>query len=398
VGYNHKSVGQLGSTTIWLEGVSQLAAKAIENHPLFNGQESSTRYIDFTNQPMVYNHACITEWQERWRALYIKALPLTVDMLKQQFPFETNKGHYHYKTSVKEQDIQKITTWENTIKARAFDICRGLLPAGVTTNVAFTGTFDIINDHFGEMLYHPCEEMQDIANQVLDNLAAKYEYAAIPKQKLLERFSYINNDNKHTVSEDFFYQSSDYNSKDFNKLYCLNDGLKFLNLKNRSKFSKIPNNESKPLLQRYVGLLDFGAFRDIHRHRNGTIAMPMLNIDYDINKWYYSNLPKEISDELKELANRFKQWWNLTTLPFVDLQYCVPMGYNVVTDYLCDLNQALYILELRTGKTVHQTLRHFCQDWVKELNKINPNILIHTDMDEDNFTLRRGEQTFNQPV
>ena len=53
VGYGHKSIGDCGTTTIFIEGVSMLAAKAIQDNPLYSGQEASTRYIDFSEQPFI---------------------------------------------------------------------------------------------------------------------------------------------------------------------------------------------------------------------------------------------------------------------------------------------------------------------------------------------------------
>ena len=43
VGYGDKSIGDCGTTTIFIEGVSMLAAKAIQDNPLYSGQETSTR-------------------------------------------------------------------------------------------------------------------------------------------------------------------------------------------------------------------------------------------------------------------------------------------------------------------------------------------------------------------
>ena len=50
IGYGHDSIGDCGSTTVFIEGVSIIAAKAIQDTPLYSGQESSTRYLDFSNQ------------------------------------------------------------------------------------------------------------------------------------------------------------------------------------------------------------------------------------------------------------------------------------------------------------------------------------------------------------
>ena len=40
VGFGHKSIGDCGTTSIFIENVSMLAAKAIQDNPLYNGQEA----------------------------------------------------------------------------------------------------------------------------------------------------------------------------------------------------------------------------------------------------------------------------------------------------------------------------------------------------------------------
>jgi len=47
IGYGDKSIGDCGTTTIFIEGVSMLVAKAIQDWSLYSGQEASTRYIPF---------------------------------------------------------------------------------------------------------------------------------------------------------------------------------------------------------------------------------------------------------------------------------------------------------------------------------------------------------------
>jgi len=51
--YGHNSIGDMGEFMISIEGLSMMGAlKAIES-PLFNGQEASTRYIDFETMGFV---------------------------------------------------------------------------------------------------------------------------------------------------------------------------------------------------------------------------------------------------------------------------------------------------------------------------------------------------------
>lgn len=404
-GYNHKSIGQLGSTSIYLEGVSQLAAKAIEYHPLFNGQESSTRYIDYSNQPM-YVPSCngdqelsdeIKQWQEKWRAFYIKALPLTIEMIKEQFPFDLQ----YPGDQTEEQFKKNQTTWNNTIKARAFDICGAFLPAGSVTNVGFFGTFDTLNDHFGEMLHHPCEEMRNIATEVLTKMKEKYPYGTMDIEKLTEQYSY--------VKPEYFYPDG-WNTKNENHALEIDvDNLKivpsyFHDLaklrKKGQKFDKVTSSRFNLI---FKGYLDFRSYRDLHRHRNGVIDMTLLlPMNSKMNAFYRDNIPESLFNELLELENEFysfitNQYKKHENNSYIlsELQYCVPMGYDVSVTYKCDLNQAMYLFELRTGKTVHNTLRHLMQFWAKVFNSATKDIFaIHVDWDKDNFTLKRGTQTF----
>src|SRR5262245_61314676 len=46
VGYGHKSIGDCGFTAFAIDKASILSAVAFEHHPLFSGQETSTRYVD----------------------------------------------------------------------------------------------------------------------------------------------------------------------------------------------------------------------------------------------------------------------------------------------------------------------------------------------------------------
>lgn len=407
VQWGHKSVGQLGSTDIFIEGVSQLAAKAIENHPLYNGQESSTRYIDFTNQPMVIpgieatgltvsQHYALSQWQETYRDLYVLALEKTAEKVWA------------------ESGIDKATATlveTNTVRARTFDICRGLLPAGGVTNVAFSGTFDTINDHFGEMLYHPAPEMREIAKTVLTGLGKKYPYAAIPIEKLLERYSYVRND--HFYNEVNSADSGRYGDRREKIRNSLSRGMGFIELDSapcwptielrqhisidRKKYEKFPDYRSKHFHLNYINKIDFGSFRDLHRHRNGKINMPILTPLLGYGKYYMDNLPEEVRSRVETTNRQFAQWYReATTIPDVYKQYAVPMGFEVAFEYQCDLNQVIYILEMRSAKTVHQTLRNVVHDWARKLWGILPELNLHVDFDTNNWSLKRGEQTILQ--
>lgn len=454
--WGHKSVGQLGATTAWFEGVSQLAAKAIEYHNLFNGQESSTRYINYENQPIITpNFGSLDlweqsrEWQEKWRRFYIKALPLTVEKIKGEYPIadqcrihlhvlEKDHGQIYkngklcglYKveddsyyidlihegkfnseemetpfsdlttlTSFLQEKFESFirTSYENTVKARAFDICGGFLPAGVTTNVGFFGSFDTLNDHFGEMLYHPCEEMRNIAIEVLTCMKEKYPYGTMSLEQLYKRYEYVKVDHFYpdgtdTKNEDFLIEG------DHDHLVRKPDYFDEF-AANREKYQKFDKVSSSRFNLIFKALLDFRSYRDLHRHRNGVIDMVVFEpMEHDVGEFYRTNIPDSLKYELAELSTEFFNWYHSRANEFPEekheLQYVVPMGFEMPVTYKCDLNQAMYLAELRSGKTVHQTMREVAIRWGNALkDSLSFDLKLHMDEDEDNFSLKRGEQT-----
>lgn len=88
VGYGHHSIGDCGDTTIFIEGVSMPAVKAVQDNPLFRGQESSTRYLDFSKQPFLNPTRTKegTALLEKQRQFYIDAQEPTREYLKKLHP------------------------------------------------------------------------------------------------------------------------------------------------------------------------------------------------------------------------------------------------------------------------------------------------------------------------
>lgn len=408
VDWGHKSVGQLGVTTVWLEGVSQLAAKAIENHALFNGQESSTRYINYGTQPSVIPKSldhdiqkAINYWQNKWTDFYNRALPVVIEKLKKDYPFEEQ-----YKPLLMVEDpgySKAFTTWENTIKARAFDKCRGFLVAGSVTNVGFMGTFDTLNDHFGEMLHHPCSEMRGIANEVLIKMKEKYPYGTMDIEKLRERFSYVDNNffypngeicrSSHSVILDSEDLKS---SNDAEQIFLQERLAKYLG--QRKKGGRIDRVTASKMMFTMRGVIDFGSYRDLQRHRAGVCDMRILTPEHGIHDYYIEDLNDGLKKELEEITHDFSHWYTscLEWSPesVYELQYSIPMGYQIMVTYKCDINQVMYLLELRSGKTVHNTLRQLIHLWASTIREsFGDSIKIYVDYDEDNFTLKRGTQT-----
>ena len=161
VGYGHKSIGDCGTTTVFAEKISLLGAKEIQNWRLYNGQEASTRYIDFAKQEII-NQLGTKEGEKilnDWMDLYNKSIEVLVPDLKIRFPIG---------------DGEKPTTYEKAILAKAFDIARGFLPAGVTTFASWHTNLRQAYDHIHIMKHHPLQEIKDLASRIENSLKEKY--------------------------------------------------------------------------------------------------------------------------------------------------------------------------------------------------------------------------------
>jgi len=162
VGYGHRSIGDCGTTTIFIEGVSSLAAKAIQDNKLYRGQETSSRYVSFENQP-IFDPIKTEDSKQiivQWMMLYKMYLPRVIEGLKAKHPLAS------YDTTE--------TIWLNTISAKAFDICRGFLPVGMTTQLSWHTDLRQASDKCFKLLNHPLKEIRDLAFEILTQLTIKY--------------------------------------------------------------------------------------------------------------------------------------------------------------------------------------------------------------------------------
>ena len=119
--------------------------------------------------------------------------------------------------------------------------------------------------------------------------------------------------------------------------------------------------------------------------------MPLLTTDYGFNNWYLDSL----TAELRSLTIRTIQTQKIETDKITDpyiRQYYIAMGYNVACELTAGLPSAVYIIELRSGQTVHPTLRLVAQKMGHSLKEILPEMALHFDTSPDQWTLKRGTQ------
>lgn len=388
VGYGHKSIGDCGTCTIFIEGVSMLAAKAVQDSPLYSGQEASTRYIDFAKQNFIdpvgdtdkKKSKATKNILESWRAFYLKGLTALQADLQKRFPRGKNEN-------------EKI--YAKAINARAFDIMRGFLPSGASTNLAWHTNFRQAADHLMKLRHHPLTEVRELADTI--EVALKKTY---PSSFGHPRFETTENFNKKWMEKMYYYTTK--SPADF-KLSKNNIDRKSLavfkkNLSGRKPKTEIPKEIAECGSLQFEFLLDFGSFRDVHRHRAVNQRMPLITTKHGFEEWYLNELPADFRAEAKKFIAEQKKKIAALKASKEETQYYIPMGYKLPNKLTGPLNALVYLAELRATRFVHFTLRKRAQQIANTLAKEfkKEGLVIHLDSDPDRFDIKRGEHDIVQ--
>ncbi len=378
VGYGHKSIGDCGSATVFVEGISMLAAKAIQDWRLYSGQEASTRYVDFSQQKCL--DATNTKEGEKiledWIKFYLEAQKPVQEYLKKQFPKKSNE----------EEDL-----YNKAIKARAFDVTRSFLPAGATTNVAWRMNFRQFADELMLLRHHPLAEVRDIAEKTEKALGKMYNNSFGQK-----RYSATEDYNQQWMQKGYYYRNNQ--AKDFSLIYDYVDRNLLANyedfLKNRPAKTELPMAIAECGVLSYELLLDFGSFRDLQRHRAIVQRMPLLVRKHGFNQWYLDSLPVDLREKTEKFIKLQEERIDKIKASDEDKQYLTAMGYKVPCRFSGDLKALVYLVELRSTRFVHPTLVAQVLKIIKSLKTLfqENGLVLHLDEEPNRFDIKRGEQ------
>lgn len=375
VGYGHKSIGDCGSVTVFVEGISMLAAKAIQDWRLYSGQEASTRYVDFSRQAFINPLGSEegNEILEAWRAFYLRAQGPVQEYVKVQNPIQGGEDEKLY---------------EKAIIARAFDITRSLLPAGASTNVAWRMNLRQFADEIMLLRHHPLDEVREIGEKTEEALRGMF-----PQSFGHKRYERTEEYNKQ-IMDDYYYQHAD--ASDFMFVFDGIDrgmlGKYRALLESRPEKTELPNALAESGVLSYEFLLDFGSFRDLQRHRAVVQRMPLLTRRHGFHEWYLSSFPAELRVELESFIK--EQGLRIDTLQTSDeiKQYYTPMGYKVPCRIVGDLKALVYLVELRSTRFVHPTLVLQALNLIRDMKErfSEFGLVIHQDKEPNRFDIKRG--------
>jgi hypothetical protein len=165
----------------------------------------------------------------------------------------------------------------------------------------------------------------------------------------------------------------------------------------RPKGCELPHFLSDLGLFQFNFFLDFGSHRDIQRHRNGVCRMPKLTTAFGFGSWYLEQLDDDLRAKAEDLIRtQTIAIENLDDETGRTRQYYTALGFQVPTNLTYALPAAVYVMELRSGKYVHPSLRQKVKWMINEFTEAYPEVKLHIDSDPDDWTIRRGSQTITE--
>src|SRR5437667_3508413 len=177
VEYGDDSVAQLGGVHLACEGASNILTKVLEWGRLMAYLEQSTRYIPYDDRPDGrYRYHVPAELPGALRERYVATLDRSFDTYRAWLP----KLRAFFEKKFPRDPAESETVYRMTIRAKALDTLRGMLPAATTSNVGIYGTGQAYEQLLLRMRPYPLREVRVCADLMLVEL--RKVIPAVPKR------------------------------------------------------------------------------------------------------------------------------------------------------------------------------------------------------------------------
>lgn len=397
--FGDDSVAQLGGVHVACENVSNILTKVLERGRLMAYLEQSTRYIPYTDRTGdVWRYHVPAELDGHpLKAKFVAALDSTFETYAKWI--DPLRAHFEKKYPKAPGDSDAV--YRSATRAKALDTLRGLLPAATKSNVGIYGTGQAYEALILRMRAHPLAEVRACADEMLTELrkvipafltrvdqpdrGGKWtEYLSESRAKTLEVAARLTSEipleNRPEVTLSDFDPDGEvkvvaaalYTSTELpdDQLLAIARKMSAADRADvlRAYVGDRANRRHKPgraferTGYRFDVLTDYGAFRDLQRHRLMTIDWQPLTTRHG------HILPEAIVEcgaqpewdaALERSAALYEEMWDAG---FRDAaQYAVSLAYRV--RFIMDMNarEAMHVIELRTAPAGHPAYRRVCQ-------------------------------------
>ena len=411
MGYGDDSIAQVGGAHIACEWVSNILTKVLQRGRLAAYLEQSTRYIPY-DQPLPdaagggyrfyrddelgpeYGRA-----MEELFEIYSRSLVQVREWAAERWP----RGE------------EPEAAWQRSIKAKALDLLRGLLPASTLSHVGIFASGQAYEQLLLRMLASPLPEARQFATMILEELKkvmpsfvarverpdrggewiSYLERRREAAERWVARMGLDGSQDEEMApsvelidvdgSEEELIAASLFESAISSERAVL-DRVRALPPDEQAEIiadlaGDRPNRRHRPgrgweaVRYRFEIVSDYGGFRDLQRHRMLTCQWQRLS----------PALGAGIPDEVREAGagSEYERALEISRTEYERLAaaglreaapYALCLGYRI--RYVLDLNarEAMHVCELRSGREGHPTYRAVAQAMHERIGAVHPAI------------------------
>src|SRR3954454_13879755 len=409
LGYGDDSVAQLGGAHIATEWVSNVLTKVLQRGRLAAYLEQSTRYIPYDG-PMPgggYRY-----WRDgSLGPEYVQAMDFLFDAYAQALPRVEAWGADRWPRGDGDAEVP----WKRSIRAKALDLLRGLLPASSLSHVGIFASGQAYEQMLLRLLSSPLPEAQEVGGLILKELQ-KVMPSFVARVERPDRggewMSYLaeRRDEAQTWAQRLGLdrrESGDAGpsvrllsvrgSEDELLGALLFEASSVSEAEARDAVRVLPPDERARLLADVVGertnrryrpgrgfeavsyrfevVSDYGAFRDLQRHRLLTIQRQSLTPDLGAGipaELEEAGVAAEYSAALDRSAAEYERIRELGRPELAPYALC--LGYRI--RYVLDMNarEAMHLIELRSGREGHPGYRAVAHELHAQIAQVHPSV------------------------
>jgi thymidylate synthase ThyX len=398
--YGDDSVAQLGGVHLACEQASNLLTKILEWGRLMAYLEQSTRYIAYdarlpnTGRYRYYRPPEVLQSEDhKLGTRYVGDMDRLFDTYAELLPVLVD----HFRDTITKDEADSDFVYRQAIRAKAFDSLRGILPAAAQSNVGIYGTGQGYEALLLRMRSHPLPESRAYADLMLTELR-KVIPSFLKRVDLDDRgvawSSYLETSRTamDEVAARLFPAGTDVDPAPVVTLVdhdpdaevklvtsALYSHLNLPEAQIEARVRRMGTADRVAVLRAYEGeranrrhkpgralerssyrfdvLADYGAFRDLQRHR-------MLTIEWqDLTPHHGYTRPEAVesagaAERFDEAMTRSAELYEALSGPFPhDASYAVSLAYRIRFVMQMNAREAMHLIELRTTPQGHPAYR-----------------------------------------
>jgi thymidylate synthase ThyX len=419
VGYGDDSVAQLGGAHVACEWVSNVLTKVLQRPRLGAYLEQSTRYIAY-DAPLpdggyrYYRDDALgveyTRAMDEIFTIYANVLPAVRGWVEASFPGDPSAAR------------------TRAVGAKALDLTRGLLPASALSHMGIFASGQTYEQLILHLLAHPLPEARAVGELVLEAIkavmpsfvsrverpdrggewiaylrerdAAGARWAqrlgldrdASAEDRPSVRLLHVDGDEDALLAA-LLFEAAGVGEEDVRIRLSALSGEERASLLGdlvgaRANRRHRPGRGYEALRYRFEIVSDYGAFRDLQRHRMLTVQWQTLTPELG------AGVPDEVDaagcgdDYRRALQLSHNEWQRLTDAGHDrrSAMYALCLGYRLRYVLDCNAREALQLIELRSGREGHPSYRAVAHEMHRLIADVHPAVaatMTHVDTDAE---------------